>query len=58
MSALKGTNLTYVQDQTEFKIGRIILIYDVFAAQVIAYGSLVLDRVLDRNYPVDHQSEN
>ena len=52
MSALKGTNWIYVQDQTELQVGRIVLIYDIFAAQVIAYGSLVLDRVLDRDYPV------
>ena len=52
MTALKGTKRIYVQDQSEFKLGNTILICEIFAAQVVAYGSLILDRALDRDYPV------
>ena len=52
MAALKGSRRIYVQDQTGFRIGRIILIHDLFAAQIVAYGSIVLDRPVDRDYPV------
>ena len=41
----------YVDDQTHFKVGKIIIICELFMAQVIALGSLVLDRPLDRDYP-------
>ena len=49
---VKGSRRIYVQDQTGFRIGRIILIHDLFAAQIDAYGSIVLDRPVDRDYPV------
>ena len=52
MAALKGTRRIYVQDQKDFQWGRVVSIHEIFAAQVIAYGSLVLDRALDRDYPV------
>ena len=38
MAALKGTRRLYVQ-------------HDVFAAQIVAYGSIVIDRPVDRDYP-------
>ena len=41
----------YVDDQTHFKVGKIIIICELFMAQEIALGSLVLDRPLDREYP-------
>ena len=49
--SLKGVTRIYVEDQTHFKVGKIILICELFMAQVIAFGSLVLDRPLDRDYP-------
>ena len=52
MSALKGARRIYVEDQSDFQLGCIVLIHEIFAAQVAAYGSLVLDRALDRDYPV------
>ena len=52
MAALKGTGRLYVQDQTGFRIGRIVLIHDVFAAQIVAYGSIVIDRPVDRDHPI------
>ena len=52
MAALKGTRRLYVQDQSGFRIGRIVIIHDLFAAQVVAYGSIVIDRPVDRDYPV------
>ena len=52
MAALKGTKRLYVQDQTGFRIGRIVIIHDLFAAQIVAYGSIVIDRPVDRDYPI------
>ena len=52
MAALKGTRRLYVQDQTGFRIGRIVIIHDLFAAQIVAYGSIVIDRPVDRDYPI------
>ena len=51
MAALKGTKRLYVQDQTGFRIGRIVIIHDLFAAQIVAYGSIIIDRPVDRDYP-------
>ena len=50
--SLKGMTRIYVDDQTHFKVGKIIIICELFMAQVVAFGSLVLDRPLDRDYPV------
>ena len=36
MAALKGTRRLYVQDQTGFRIGRIVIVHDLFAAQIVA----------------------
>ena len=47
----KGVTRIYVDDQTHFKVGKIIIICELFMAQVIALGSLVLNRPLDRDYP-------
>ena len=52
MAALKGTRRLCVQDQTGFRIGRIVIIHDLFAAQIVAYGSIVIDRPVDRDYPI------
>ena len=53
MAALKGTRRRlYVQDQTGFRIGRIVIIHDLFAAQIVSYGSIVIDRPVDRDYPI------
>ena len=52
MAALKGTRRLYVQDQTGFRIGRIVIIHELFAAQIVAYGSIVIDRPVDRDYPI------
>ena len=52
MAALKGTKRLYVQDQTGFRIGRIVIIHGLFAAQIVAHGSIVIDRPVDRDYPV------
>ena len=49
MAALKGTRRLYVQDQTGFRIGRIVIIHDLFAAQIVACGSVVIDRPVDRD---------
>ena len=51
LPSLKGVTRIYVDDQTHFKVGKIIIICELFMAQVIALGSLVLDRPLDRDYP-------
>ena len=51
LPSLKGVTRIYVEDQTHFKVGRIIIICELFMAQVIGLGSLVLDRPLDRHYP-------
>ena len=51
LPSLKGVTRLYVEDQTHFKVGKIIIISELFMAQVIAFGSLVLDRPLDRDYP-------
>ena len=51
LPSLKGVTRIYVDDQTHFKVGKIIIISELFMAQVIALGSLVLDRPLDRDYP-------
>ena len=48
---MKGVARIYVDDQTHFKVGKIIIICELFMAQVIGLGSLVLDRPLDRDYP-------
>ena len=52
MAALKGTRRLYVQDQSGFRIGRIVIIHDLFAAQIVGYGSIIIDRPVDRDYPV------
>ena len=52
MAALKGTRRLYVQDQSGFRIGRIVIIHDLFAAQIVAYGSIIIDRPVDRDYPL------
>ena len=52
MAALKGARRLYVQDQTGFHIGRIVIIHDLFAAQIVAFGSIVIDRPVDRDYPI------
>ena len=54
MAALKGTRRLCVQDQTGFRIGGIILIHDLFAAQIVAYGSIVIDRPVDRDYLIGY----
>ena len=46
MAALKGTRRLYVQDQTGFRIGRIV-IHDLFAAQIVLS---LIDQ--DRDYPI------
>ena len=51
LPSLRGVTRIYVEDQTHFKLGKIITICELFMAQVIAFGSLVLDRPLDRDYP-------
>ena len=51
LPSLKGVTRIYVDDQTHFKVGKIIIICELFMAQVIAFGSLILDRPLDRDYP-------
>ena len=51
LPSLRGVTRIYVEDQTHFKVGKIIIISELFMAQVIAFGSLVLDRPLDRDYP-------
>ena len=58
VAALKRTRRLYVQDQTGFRIGRIVIIHDLFAAQIVAYGSFVIDRPVDRDYQSDLQFEN
>ena len=52
MAALKGTRRLYVQDQNGFRLGRIVIIHDLLAAQIVAYGSIIIDRPVDRDYPV------
>ena len=52
MAASKGTRRRYVQDQTGFHISRIVIIHDLFAAQILAFGSIGLDRPVDRDYPI------
>ena len=49
LAALKGTKRLYVQDQSGFRIGRIVIIHDLFAAQIVAYGSIVIGRPVDRD---------
>ena len=44
VAALKETRRLYVQDQTGFRIGRIVIIHDLFAAQIVAHGSIVIDK--------------
>ena len=51
MAPLKATRRLYVQDQTGFRTGRIVIIHDLFAAQIVALGSIVIDRPVDRDYP-------
>ena len=51
VTSLKGVRRIYVDDQTHFKVGKMIIIRNLFMAQVIALGSLVLDRPLDQDYP-------
>ena len=52
MAALKGTRRLYVSRSKWFRIGRIVIIHDLFAAQIVAYGSIIIDRPVDRDYPV------
>ena len=58
MAALKGTRRLCVQDQTGFRIGRIVIIHDLFAAQIVAYGSIVIDRPVVEIIQQDLQFEN
>ena len=51
LPSLKGVTRIYVDDQAHFKVGKIIIICELLMAQVIALGSLVLGRPLDRDYP-------
>ena len=51
LPSLKGVTRIYVEGQAHFKVGKIIIICELFMAQVIALGSFVLDRPLDRDYP-------
>ena len=53
MSALQGTNRIYVHDQQLFRKGQVIIIHELFVAQIIDFGSLVLDRNLDQTFPAD-----
>ena len=51
MSALQGANRIYVHDQQLFRKGQVIIIHELFVAQIIDFGSLVLDRNLDQTFP-------
>ena len=51
MTALQGTNRIYVYDQQLFHKGQMIIIHELFVAQIIDFGSLVLDRNLDQTFP-------
>ena len=51
MSALQGTNRICVHDQQLFRKGQVIIIHELFVAQIIDFGSLVLDRNLDQTFP-------
>ena len=51
MTALQGTNRTYVYDQQLFHKGQMIIIHELFVAQIIDFGSLVLDRNLNQTFP-------
>ena len=52
MTALQGTNRIYVFDQQLF-LTRVkwSIIHELFVAQIIDFGSLVLDRNLDQTFP-------
>ena len=50
MAALKGTRRLSVPDQSGFRIGMIVLIHDLFAALIVAYRSIIVDRPVDRDY--------
>ena len=47
---LKGANRMYVLDQHLFHKGRVIIIHELFVAQIVDFGSLVLERDLDQTY--------
>ena len=51
LPSLKGVTRIYVEDQTHFKVGKIIIICELFMVQVTGFGSLALVRPLDRDYP-------
>ena len=51
MTALQGTNRIYVYDQQLFHKGQMIIIHELFVAQIIDFGSLVLERNLDQTFP-------
>ena len=51
MPALQGTNRIYVHDQQLFRKGQVIITHELFVAQIIDFGSLVLDRNLDQTFP-------
>ena len=50
-NALKGMNKIYVCHQDLFHKGQMIIIGERFVAKIVDYGSLVLDRPLDQEYP-------
>ena len=52
MAALKETRRPHVQDQIGFRIGRIVVTHDLLAAQIVAYGSIVIDGPVDRDCPI------
>ena len=51
MPALQDTNRIYVHDQQLFRKLQMIIIHELFVAQNIDFGSLVLDRNLDQTFP-------
>ena len=51
MPVLQGTSRIYVHDQQLFRKGQVIIIHKLFVAQIVDFGSLVLDRNLDQTFP-------
>ena len=51
VSGLKGTDFIYVCHQDLFHKGQTIIIGERFVAKIVVFGSLVLDRKLDRTFP-------
>ena len=48
---LQCANRIFVHDQQPFRKGQVIIIHEFFVAQIIDFGSLVLDRNLDQTFP-------